>query len=149
MRLRFLGSIILLQCAAASAGTVIVEPPVTRLVSTLEQLRDRCDSERRFDACATFIAYRLRAQCSARDGLWILETSAAFRPWITLYNIRQLPHEQEHIRDVEKSVEGYLAELESLAFSDRESCAARSAIAGATFGEKMAAFARASNQRMH
>lgn len=83
------------------------------------------------------------------DGIWTTEASATFRPWITLYNIRQLPHEQEHIRDMRKSVSDYLAELEGVVFTDEESCRAAALVASETFGEKLAEFAAASNQRLH
>ena len=83
------------------------------------------------------------------DGIWRLETSATFRPWITLYNIRQLPHEQEHVRDMRKSVGAYLAEMEGFVFTDEASCQSAGLAASETFGEKLAEFAAASNQRLH
>lgn len=83
------------------------------------------------------------------DGIWTLEGSATFRPWITLYNIRQLPHEQEHVRDMRKSVGAYLAEMEGVVFTDQASCQAVALAASETFGEKLAEFAAASNQRLH
>jgi hypothetical protein len=149
MRPRILGLFILLHSSAAFAGSVIVEPPLMRVVSTREQLHERCGAEGNFDACARFIAFRLRAQCSMRDGIWTLTGSATFRPWITLYNIRQLPHEQEHIRDVRALVASHIAELEAIAFADEQSCHIAADLAGGTFGDKMAEFAAASNQRMH
>jgi hypothetical protein len=146
---RSLVFVILLHCAAASGGTVIVEPPMTRLVSTLEQVHRHCAGDGKFDACAKFIAFRLEARCATRGDLWNIEASARFRPWIMLYNIRQLPHEQEHVRDMRSLVSAYLAELEAIPFASNESCQTAAITARETFGEKMAEFAAASNRRLH
>lgn len=121
---------------------------MVRVVSTLEQVHERCGTGN-FDACAKFIAFRLEARCSTRGASWSMEASATFRPWITLYNIRKLPHEHEHIADVRESVAGYVTELETLAFPTEGQCQQSVRTLNESFGEKMGEFAIASNSRHH
>jgi hypothetical protein len=78
-----------------------------------------------------------------------MRASAAFRPWIILQNIRQLSHEQEHIRDVERSTRRFVDDLEQIGFADGQACRQRALEETSAFGERMRSFAAASTARMH
>ncbi len=129
---------------------VTVEEPLLRVVPTIDHLRQWCAAEGSYDACTQFIAYRLEARC-VPDGQqgWSMDAAARFRPWIFLYNLRQLSHEREHIGDVQRSAEELVAGLEHLRFASAEECEARALTERAAFGAAMRNFATASNAKRH
>ena len=156
MRAYFPVFLIVLQALTGSShatetgrGTVVVETAVLRLVPTLDQLRQSCLVAGNYDACTNFIGFRLAATCTSDGDSWRMRASAAFRPWIVLQNIRQLPHEQEHIRDVERSVKTHVDSLQRLEFNDGNACRQRALEETTAFGKRMKSFAAASTARMH
>ena len=156
MRVYFPVFLIVLQAVTGSGhtaetgrGTVVVETAVLRLVPTLDQLRKSCAVDGNYDACTNFIGFRLDAKC-ARDGeSWRMSATAAFRPWIVLQNIRNLPHEQEHIGDVHRSVQRLIDSLGQIEFHDGDACRQRALEETTGFGKRMKSFAAASTARMH
>ena len=140
MRSIFFILAILLHCDAASAATVVVERPLTRLAPTVLDLHKTCADPGDFDACTVFIAYRLDARCSPRDTVWRIDARATFRPRIRLYNIRQLPHEWLHINDVRQSVERYAVELEESEFASQDDCDAAALAASSGFEDNLREF---------
>ena len=156
MRAYFPVFLIVLQAVTGSGhtaetgrSTVVVEAAVLRLVPTLDQLRKSCVVEGNYDACTNFIGYRLNAQCARAGESWRLRATAAFRPWIVLQNIRHLPHEQEHIGDVHRSVQSLVDSLGQIEFNDGDACRQRALEETTAFGQRMKSFAAASTARMH
>ncbi|HVS32172.1 MAG TPA: hypothetical protein VMS98_12045 [Thermoanaerobaculia bacterium] len=148
--------LILLHCAAGSGHatetarqTVVVEAAVVRLAPTIDHLKQTCLVDGDYDACTNFIGFRLQASCAAADRGWRLRASATFRPWIVLHNLRQLPHEQEHINDVRGSVERLITAIETAEFATEDACRQRALEERNAFGSRMRSFAAASNARMH
>ena len=121
---------------------------MTQIVATLDALHHTCAADGRFDACTNFISYRLETHCSHQRS-WRVDARATFRPWIHLYNIRQLPHEVLHVGDVRGSVERYAAALEQAEFASAADCQAAALIASGRFEQRMLEFARASNALRH
>jgi hypothetical protein len=130
-------------------GTVVVEAAVVRLVPTLERLRQSCVVAGKYDACTNFIGFRIAATCTGDGDSWRMRVSATFRPWIVLQNIRQLSHEQEHIRDVERSVKAHVITLQRIEFSEMNVCRQRAFEETRAFGSRMKSFAAASTARRH
>ena len=147
-RLLFVSVIVLLPRLAA-AGALLVPPPIKELVRTEEQLMRMCAVSGTYDACTRFVAYRLEATCYETEARWSLDVSATFRPYIILYNIQQLAHEQQHISDVRRAVEQYLLHIANVPFESRGACEASAFTARETFGDRMRDFAAASNAALH
>jgi hypothetical protein len=82
-------------------------------------------------------------------GLWHLEPSATFRPRIVLYNIRSLPHEQEHIMDIRDAAATYMDELRVMTFSSDTACEQKASVERAAFGSRLQTFAKLSNAKLH
>lgn len=141
--------VILLHGFVASAGEVVVEEPVTRIVPTRDHLRAWCRTTGPYDACTTFFGFRLDGTCAPEGASWTIRASASFRPWILLVNLQKLPHEMEHIEDMRRSARRFLGELETLRFRTEEDCRAKVIDESGHFGETMRAFALQSNLRHH
>lgn len=155
MRYRFCFALIVLlsttvaDAVAETASRVAVQPAMTRLVRTPADLRQICQVDGDFDACTTFVAFRLDATCVEENSSWRIEAQATFRPWIIMFNIRQLPHEQEHIRDIRGFAESYVAGLSEVSYASREQCSAHSLAASESFGATMRVFASRSTSIRH
>ncbi len=124
--------------AFAQAG---IEPPVTKLVPTLDHLRRWCTSDSKVDACTVFVAYRLETSCSESGPSWKMHASATFRPMILLYHMHQLAHEQLHIADVTKSVTRYVGSLADPEFATAAACEQAGLEARSGFADQMREFA--------
>ena len=133
----------------AATGFVIVSQPLIRYVPTQQHLREWCGAPGEFEACTRFIGFRLEASCAPAGDHWVLEATAAFRPWIFVRGAAHLAHEHEHIRDVERFTAEHVAGLRALLFADPDHCRQRSIHEAARFGETMRVFARRSNEEHH
>lgn len=122
---------------------------MTRVVPTVEQLRNLCGAAGQFDACTRFVGYRLTATCSLQSDGWKLDASATFRPWLVLLNVRKLPHELEHISDVERRLSTYVSGIGERRFDSSRACATAAAAESSIFGATMKQLADASNLAMH
>ena len=150
MRSLKLGFLILLHCGALSAAELIVRPPSTLLVPTMQHLRDHCGAAGHYDGCARFVAFRLEASCAPADAnTWSISARATYAPWIFLYNMHQLSHELEHLGDVRVTIEQHLASLEALRFESDSDCAQRSLGEAKSFEETIRAAAVKSNLTRH
>ncbi len=143
---------IVLHCPATSAAegeNVEVLTPLTKVTSSISDLREACRGAGQYDACTRMIAYRLEAACSVEGNGWKLEATARFRPWIFLYNVRRLTHETEHVEDIRRSAERYVSGLESIRFESLAVCESRGLAERAGFEMQMASFALESNLARH
>ena len=140
---------LLMAVPASAAERLTVATPMTSVVTNAQRLRDVCTSDADFDACTRFIAFRLTASCVPIGSQYTIEATATFKPWIFLYNLHSLPHEQLHIGDIRSYTERYLDSLANEPFSTREACEAVALAAQASFEEKMHEFARRSNEERH
>jgi hypothetical protein len=134
---------------SAAEPAVVVVQPLLKVVSSAQRLRDVCTSDGEFDACTRFVAFRLNASCARSVERWSIEATATFRPWIFLYNLGSLRHEQLHIDDIRTYTERYIAELGREQFSSLETCDAAALAAAAGFEQKMREFAARSNAERH
>jgi hypothetical protein len=130
-------------------SSVTVETPITSLVGNRAQLREWCAAAGNYDACTRFVAFRVEGACVREDDTWRIDATATFRPYIILWNLRSLSHEQEHIEDVRRSVSALVTGVESAEFETEERCAARLLEERERFGGAMREFAAASNAMRH
>jgi hypothetical protein len=129
--------------------SVTVETPITSLVGNRVQLREWCAAAGNYDACTRFVAYRVEGGCVREDDTWRIDAAATFRPYIFLWNLRSLSHEQEHIEDVRRDVIALVVGLESHRFAGEEACRSRLLSEQRDFGAKMRMFAESSNLARH
>lgn len=149
MRIVIMLVVILLQSMRAFSQ-VEVQPAVTKLVPTVEHLRQWCSANNaRFDACTVFVAYRLQASCASAGPSWSMHPSATFRPMIMLHNIQQLTHEKIHVGDVERFVTRYIAALGQAQFESAAGCEQAALDAKTSFPDRMREFAWQSNVERH
>ncbi|MGZ7030939.1 MAG: hypothetical protein ACXVIJ_03120 [Thermoanaerobaculia bacterium] len=147
-----LAAAVVFVCATAFAGpepAVVVARPLMKVVNNVRQLREVCTPDGDFDACTRFVAFRLNAACAKNDERWTIEASATFRPWIFLYNMKSLSHEQLHIDDIRTYTERFISELGREQFSSRDVCEASALSAVGGFEQKMRDFAERSNAERH
>jgi hypothetical protein len=150
MRFLFVVLLIVLQAPSAiAAESVTVLEPITSVVANRDRLRELCVVDGRYDACTRFIAFRIDGSCVPDGQKWRIDASASFRPFILLWNLRSLSHEQEHVGDLRRSVGGLMAGLGSIAFESRDGCAARLTAEQGAFGDTLRTFATASNLERH
>ena len=140
---------IVLQSACAVAAEVVVGVPATTLVPTARHLRDRCVIEGSYDACTRFVEYRLEASCALDAEGWRVHASAMFTPAIFLYDMHQLAHEHDHIRDVETSLQQYFVAIEALRFASEADCVQRTVMERHAFEKVLRAAAKKSNAMRH
>lgn len=143
---------IVLQCPAASAkddNDVRVLPPLVRLVSSPAELREKCPTEGKYDACTRMIGYRLDAVCARTNGGWTIDATATFQPYMFMQKLRYVTHENDHVQDIRRSIERHVAGLESLQFATADACEARVLRERGGFGPLMSAFALESNLTRH
>src|SRR6476659_3980613 len=110
-RIAFLAAALASLCASAFASpdpAVVVAKPLLKVMNNVQRLREVCTSDGDFDACTRFVAFRLNAVCARAGDGWSIEASATFRPWIFLYNMGSLSHEQLHIDDIRTYTQRYL-----------------------------------------
>ena len=136
-------------CATENSSRVSVEPAMTKVVPNMPLLRNACLVEGEFDACTNFIAFRMTPACIGEGEAWHIQATATFRPWIILYNIRQLPHEKEHVEDVRTFAERYLVEVSVASYASQEQCMQAALNESASFGVTMRELARRSNALRH
>ena len=122
-----------------------MEPAVVKLMS-LDRLHDTCASEREFDACTRFVAYRLDASCDSHGAL---RASVTFRPMIFLYNVQELTHEKLHIEDIRRFADAYVTDIEQKPFETESQCRDAAQLATDRFGATMQSFAMRSNLERH
>ena len=130
-------SLIVLRSTSVLGGEVIVNHPVTRVVTSLKQLSSTCGIDGTYDACTQFFAYRLEASCSDDR----MHATAAITPSIVLYNLRSLYHEHEHIQDMSDSLRRYVDALENRPFDSEVECRAAAADAMKSFESTVREFA--------
>lgn len=148
----FTVAFIVLQCPFASAedaDDVRVLPPLVRLVSSPAELRERCPTEGKYDACTRMIGYRLEAACAAGNGGWTIDAAATFQPYMFMQKLRFVTHENDHVQDIRRSLERHVTGLESLQFATADACEARVLRERRGFGPLMSAFALESNLSRH
>jgi hypothetical protein len=141
--------VMVLDAAALMAAEVRMGSPIRSLVPTMQHLRDQCGVSGAYDACTRFVAWKLEAGCEREGEEWRMRPTAAFTPWIVLYNIRQLSHELEHIKDVRQWTEAYAVGLERLRFASDAECRARTLQESGGFEATIRGFAAASNALHH
>jgi hypothetical protein len=139
----------LVASASAAEPAVVVQPPMIRVVQNEQLLHDVCGPDGEFDACTRFVAFRLRANCTSTGDRWSVEAFATFRPWIRLWHMASLAHEQLHIDDIRRFVERYVVELGQEQFATRDTCDAAALDATRGFEGKMREFAERSNAERH
>ena len=127
---------------------VIVQPPATSIVPSLQSLHDIC-GDGNFDACTLFVAYRLDVQCVTRNGTPAMNASVTFRPLVFVYNIRQLPHEMLHVEDVRHFSSQYVDAIATVPLQSDQECRAQSMQLAAAFGDRIREFALRSNLERH
>jgi hypothetical protein len=151
-RIALLAAALASICAMAVAGpdpAVVVAKPLLKVMNNVQRLREVCTSDGDFDACTRFVAFRLNAACARTGDGWGIEASATFRPWIFLYNMGSLSHEQLHIADIRTYTERYISELGREQFSSRDVCEASALAAIGTFEQTIRGFAERSNAERH
>ena len=144
MRRLFLGSLMLLQCAAAEAGQLTMNDPAIRVVASVKQMRDYCGVDGTYDACTQFVSFKLEASCSAEGTSWRIRTAAALTPSIVLYNLGSLRHENAHIADMTGSVTHYMSAIEAQQFASPDLCRDHASAVMSGFGIAVRTFARES-----
>ena len=127
---------------------VIVQPPSTTIVSSLQRLHDICGPGS-FDACTRFVGYKLDVQCVTRNGAPAMNASVTFRPMIFLYNIRQLPHEMLHVEDLRHFSSLYADAIASVPYESDLECREESNRLTSGFGDRIREFALRSNIERH
>jgi len=127
---------------------VIVQPPATSIVPTLQGLHEIC-GQGAFDACTLFVAYKLDVQCVTRNGAPAMNASVTFRPMVFVYNIRQLPHEMLHVEDVCQFSSQYVDSIASVPFKSDQECHDESIRLAAGFVDRIREFALRSNLERH
>lgn len=127
---------------------VIVQPPATSIVPSLQGLHEICGPGS-FDACTLFVAYKLDVQCVTRNGAPAMNASVTFRPMVFVYNIRQLPHEMMHVEDVRHFSSQYVDTIASVPFRSDAECREESSRLIAAFGDRIREFALRSNLERH
>jgi hypothetical protein len=136
--------------AAVAADRVVVAAPILNVVNNATRLREVCPADGEFDACTRFIAFRLTASCSVRDGRqWSMDASATFTPWIVAWHLSSIPHEHLHIGDIHESAERYIDALMQQSFVSKMACESEALAAANTFEGSMRTFARLSNEKRH
>lgn len=140
---------IVLRSTCAVAAEMVVGVPATTLVPAVGLLRDRCVIEGSYDACTRFVEYRLEASCVLDAEGWRVHASATFTPAIFLYDMHQLAHEHDHIRDVETSLQQYFGAIEALRFASEADCVQRTLVEQHAFERVLRAAARKSNAMRH
>ena len=142
---RFLLCAIVLHCIAADASDrVRVEAPVVPLRT--EQDRARwCGRQQRIDACTRIVGAQLTGEIIERDGRCRIAAAARFIAFIGLKDTSRYGHEMIHVRDIESSIESYIADLERVSFATREACERAHLEATNQFVSRVRAFAEASN----
>ena len=150
MRFLFVVLLIVPQALTAiAAEPVTVLEPIASVIHNRERLRELCAAAGNYDACTRFVAFRLEGSCAPDGDRWRIEASASFRPFILLWNLRSLSHEQEHIGDLRRSVGALVAGLQATAYESRETCAARLATEERAFGDTLRLLAEESNLARH
>ena len=145
-------SMMVLLCRGAGAdgvGNVLVLKPMTRIVSSREDLRADCGVSGQYDACTHIIGYQLRATCGGDGTEWWMDAAATFRPLIVLHRPRSLSHENAHIEDIRRAVERHILGLEELRFGSRAECETRTLAASSGFASALMRFAEDSNDTRH
>jgi hypothetical protein len=127
---------------------VIVQPPATTIVSSLQRLHEICGPGS-FDACTRFVGYKLDVQCVTRDGVPAMNASVTFRPMIFVYNIRKMPHEMLHVDDVRHFSSLYTDAITSVRYQSEEECQENSNRLRSGFGDRIREFALRSNIERH
>lgn len=140
---------IVLYGATLAGAELHAEAAVIKVVFPRDDLRTWCRIEGNYDACTTFVAFRLEATCVEEPGVWRMMSSATYRPLIFLKNLTRLAHEQEHLEDIFESVDSHLAGLERLRFDTIGGCQDKVLLESAAFGKTMREFARRSNLARH
>ena len=112
---------------------------------SLDRVHNACGSDREFDACTLFVAYKLEANCFYRK----IDVSVTFRPMIFLNNIQQLSHEWLHIEDIRSYAGAYVTDVEQKTFETESQCRTEAQLASDNFGATMRAFAERSNRERH
>lgn len=140
--------ILLFQLPALSAGQVLIGEPVARLAPTDASLHEWCGAGQ-FDACTLFVGFRLVVDCAPDGSAVRMSASPRVTPWILFRNLARAAHEQEHIRDVQRSLVKYVDELERAQFASVNDCRAAALTATTSFGDTLRSFARQSTERMH
>ena len=138
-----------LDAVAAMGAEVRMGSPIRSLVPTMQHLRDQCGAAGTYDACTRFVAWKLEANCERDGEEWLIRAAARFTPWIVLYNVHQLSHELEHIKDVRQWTEAYAVGLERLRFASGAECRARTLQESDGFEATIRGFASASNALHH
>ena len=145
-------TIALLLCRRAAADgdlNVVVLKPITRIVSSGEDLRAACQVSGKYDACTRIIAFHLHGTCAAEGTEWRMQATATFRPWIVLQRPRSFAHELQHVDDIRRAAERHVLGLELRRFSSEEACRAGATEADAAFGATLMQFALDSNFARH
>lgn len=152
---RYIGYTILLLAAAGSAlaqtgWSIDVAPPRSRLIPQNE-LPIYCRSNRVIDGCTEFLGQVLRCDCRhAPSGYgWSMAAHAQLVPYMYLTHERIAGHERLHLDDLREQIGGYLADLTSRRFDDRESCATAAEFETTVFNMRIDLFSRLSNLRLH
>lgn len=151
-RIALAAAAVVAVCAAgfaASEPAVLVVKPLMKVVNNVNQLREVCTPDGDFDACTRFVAFRLSAACERVDERWTIRANATFRPWIFLYNMKSLSHEQLHIGDIRTYTARYVSELGREQFSSRDVCEATALAAAGAFEQTIRGFAERSNAERH
>ena len=121
---------------------------MARLAPTDASLHEWCGAGR-FDACTLFLGFGLAVDCAPDGSAVRMSASARVTPWILFRNLARAAHEQEHIRDVQRSLVKYVDELERAQFASVNDCHAAALTATSSFGDTLRSFARQSTERMH
>jgi hypothetical protein len=95
------------------------------------------------------VEYRLEATCALDADGWRVHSSATITPAIFLYDMHQLAHEHDHIRDVETSLQQYLVAIEALRFASEADCVQRTLEEQHAFENVVRAAAKKSNAMRH
>lgn len=140
--------ILLFHLSGLSAGQVVIGEPVARFAPTDASLHEWCGAGR-FDACTLFVGFRLVVDCVPDGSAVRMSASPRLTPWILFRNLAKAAHEHEHIRDVQRSLEKYVEELEGAQFASVNDCRAAALTPMANFGDTVRSFARQSTERMH
>lgn len=127
---------------------VLMREPLVMFVRRLE-LQPHCGPDSKIRACTAFAGRRLICACHRDGDAWRMEAGVQFIPVMYLSSPEHVMHERDHINDIRRSVESYVAELRSKRFDSAHACADESSRRSASFVSVMDEFIVQSQLKRH
>lgn len=133
----------------AVAVSLTVVPSHLRIITDRAELAGLCRTARPIFACTDFVGLRLDCECRLAGEEWAVETRAQVIPFVYLWDVQQLAHEQLHIDDVRHDLTAYLQRLSARRFLSQAACEEGARGATADLPRELNRILRMSNIRRH